>query len=142
MAHHDYLIIGAGIIGLSMAREIRRNEPDATILVIDKEDDVARHASGRNSGILHAGFYYSADSLKARFTRDGNRILTDYCRARKIPHPSTCWSPTSLPARCTHWPQCLPRASNPVDAWPCRESCTDSMWNCSNVMPSGSTIWS
>jgi len=85
MAHHDYLIIGAGIIGLSMAREIRRNEPDATILVIDKEDDVARHASGRNSGILHAGFYYSADSFKAKFTVVGNQAMKEYCLQKNLP---------------------------------------------------------
>ncbi|HSV44075.1 MAG TPA: L-2-hydroxyglutarate oxidase [Candidatus Bathyarchaeia archaeon] len=83
--NHDYLIIGAGIIGLSMAREIRRNEPDATILVIDKEDDVARHASGRNSGILHAGFYYSADSFKAKFTVAGNIAMKEYCRQKNLP---------------------------------------------------------
>ncbi|MCU0378913.1 MAG: FAD-dependent oxidoreductase, partial [Bacteroidales bacterium] len=65
----DYLIIGAGIIGLSIARELIRRFPDATVTVLEKEPDVACHASGRNSGVLHAGFYYTADSLKARFTR-------------------------------------------------------------------------
>lgn len=80
----DYLIIGAGIIGLALARELKSRLPAADILVIDKESDVALHGSGRNSGVLHAGFYYSADSLKARFTRDGNRMMTEYVKGRGL----------------------------------------------------------
>ncbi len=80
----DFLIIGAGIIGLAMARELKSRLPAADILVIDKEADVACHGSGRNSGVLHAGFYYSADSLKARFTRDGNRLMTAYVKDRGL----------------------------------------------------------
>lgn len=80
----DYLIIGAGIIGLALARELKNRFPAADILVIDKEADVAFHGSGRNSGVLHAGFYYSADSLKARFTREGNRMMTDYVTGRGL----------------------------------------------------------
>ena len=80
----DYLIIGAGIIGLALARELRSRFPAADILVIDKEADVALHGSGRNSGVLHAGFYYSADSLKARFTRDGNTQMTAYVKERGL----------------------------------------------------------
>ncbi len=74
MAHQtDYLIIGAGIIGLAIARELVSRFPSAKIILLEKEPDVAYHSSGRNSGVLHAGFYYTADSLKARFTRDGNQ---------------------------------------------------------------------
>ncbi|QOX79528.1 L-2-hydroxyglutarate oxidase [Trichlorobacter lovleyi] len=80
----DYLIIGAGIIGLALARELKNRFPAADVLVIDKEADVAYHGSGRNSGVLHAGFYYSADSLKARFTREGNRMMTDYVAGRGL----------------------------------------------------------
>jgi L-2-hydroxyglutarate oxidase LhgO len=75
----DFLVVGAGIIGLSLGRELARRFPGAAIVILEKETEVAFHASGRNSGVLHAGFYYSADSLKARFTRDGNRALTEYC---------------------------------------------------------------
>lgn len=75
----DYLIIGAGIIGLTLAREINANKPDAQIVIIEKEPDVAYHSSGRNSGVLHAGFYYTADSLKAKFTKDGNALMRKYC---------------------------------------------------------------
>ncbi|HNY01094.1 MAG TPA: L-2-hydroxyglutarate oxidase [Bacteroidales bacterium] len=80
----DYLIIGAGIIGLALARELKSRKPGATITLIEKEPDVAYHSSGRNSGVLHAGFYYSADSLKAKFTRDGNRAMKEFCRAKGL----------------------------------------------------------
>jgi len=59
-------------------------KPDSSILLIDKEDTVACHASGRNSGVLHAGFYYTADSLKARFTVSGNQQWRAFCRERKL----------------------------------------------------------
>ena len=80
----DYLIIGAGIIGLAIARELRSRYPKAAITIIEKEPDVAYHSSGRNSGVLHAGFYYSADSLKAKFTRDGNFAMKDFCREKGL----------------------------------------------------------
>ncbi len=75
----DFLIVGAGIIGLSMAHNLHRRYPDTSIVVLDKEDEIGAHASGRNSGVLHAGFYYSTDSLKSRFTRDGNRTMREFC---------------------------------------------------------------
>lgn len=81
----DFLIIGGGIIGISIARELRRRHPAATVTVLEKESACGRHASGRNSGVLHAGFYYTADSLKARFARDGNAALKAYCRDKGLP---------------------------------------------------------
>ena len=65
----DFGVIGAGIVGLAMANRIRQIHPNASIAVFDKENSVGEHASGRNSGVLHAGFYYSPDSLKAALTR-------------------------------------------------------------------------
>ncbi len=82
---HDFLVIGGGVIGLSVARELKRRDPGARVVVLDKEPQLAAHASGRNSGVLHAGFYYTPDSLKARFTRAGNERLTEYCLDRKLP---------------------------------------------------------
>jgi L-2-hydroxyglutarate oxidase LhgO len=82
--HFDYLIIGGGIVGLSIARELITWFPGAKIAVLEKEADVAYHGSGRNSGVLHAGFYYSANTLKAKFTRDGNRQLREYCYANHL----------------------------------------------------------
>jgi L-2-hydroxyglutarate oxidase LhgO len=80
----DYLVIGAGIIGLSIARELNQRYPEKKIAVLEKENDVAYHSSGRNSGVLHSGFYYTADSLKAKFTRDGNNQLREYCIANHL----------------------------------------------------------
>lgn len=81
----DFLVIGGGIVGLTIALEARRRFDGATVTLIEKEPACGLHASGRNSGVLHAGFYYSADSLKARLTREGNRAMTIYCRERKLP---------------------------------------------------------
>ena len=80
----DFGVIGAGIVGLAMANRIRQTHPNSTIAVFDKEKSVGEHASGRNSGVLHAGFYYSPDSLKAALTRDGNKLLRDFCSDEKI----------------------------------------------------------
>ncbi len=81
----DFLVIGGGVIGLSIARELRKRQADARVLLIEKEPSCGAHASGRNSGVLHAGFYYSPDSLKAKFTRLGNEQLTTYCEEKQIP---------------------------------------------------------
>ncbi|NOU60745.1 L-2-hydroxyglutarate oxidase [Marinifilum caeruleilacunae] len=83
--HYDYIIIGAGIIGLSIAKELGEKFPKCSIAILEKEDDVAKHASGLNSGVLHAGFYYTSDSLKARFCVDGNRLMKAFCKENNIP---------------------------------------------------------
>jgi L-2-hydroxyglutarate oxidase len=85
MREADFIVVGAGIIGLSITRELVRCFPGARVVVLEKEGEPAFHASGRNSGVLHAGFYYSADSLKARFTLTGNKLLTDYCLEHGLP---------------------------------------------------------
>ncbi|MDE3046532.1 MAG: L-2-hydroxyglutarate oxidase [Verrucomicrobiota bacterium] len=85
MKGYDFAIIGGGIIGLSIAREIKKRRPDARCALIEKEADCGLHASGRNSGVLHAGFYYTADSLKAKFCKVGNQLLKEYCQEKKIP---------------------------------------------------------
>ncbi len=81
----EYLIIGAGIIGLGIARSIIAKIPNAKVIIIEKEDNLAKHSSGRSSGVLHAGFYYTADSLKAKFSVDGNKTLTEYCEKNNLP---------------------------------------------------------
>ena len=68
---------------------VARAHPGASIIIIEKEDIVAFHASGRNSGVLHAGFYYSADSLKAKFCRDGNAAMREYVKSRGL-HINEC----------------------------------------------------
>ncbi len=85
MKKYDFVIIGSGIIGLTIAHAIRNRKRDASVLIIDKEKAEAQHSSGRNSGVLHAGFYYTADSLKAKFTVDGNRAMRAYVKAKGLP---------------------------------------------------------
>lgn len=80
----DFLVVGGGIIGLSLAIELKNRHPDQSVTVLEKETELGYHASGRNSGVLHAGFYYTADSLKARFTREGNEYWTNFCDDRGL----------------------------------------------------------
>jgi L-2-hydroxyglutarate oxidase len=75
----DLVVVGGGIVGLALADAWLDRDPGARVVVYDKEDALAQHASGRNSGVLHAGFYYAPDSLKARLTRDGNALLREFC---------------------------------------------------------------
>src|SRR5437868_2490175 len=81
----DFLVIGGGVIGISIVRELQRRQSKARIILIEKESTCGAHASGRNSGGRHAGFYYSPDSLKAKDTKLGNEQLTAYCEAKHIP---------------------------------------------------------
>src|SRR5262245_20817094 len=85
MESADLLVIGGGIVGITAARAFARRQPDARVVLIEKEAEPAAHASGRNSGVLHAGFYYPADSLKARFSVEGNRALTTLCAEQGLP---------------------------------------------------------
>jgi L-2-hydroxyglutarate oxidase len=85
MSLADFLVIGGGIVGINIARQLKRTFPGSKIVLIEKEKECGIHASGRNSGVLHAGFYYTPDSLKAKFTRLGNQLLTEYCKHHDIP---------------------------------------------------------
>ena len=78
------LIVGGGIIGLTIARELILTGYD-NITVIDKEEDLGKHASGRNSGVLHAGIYYTPDSLKAKSCLNGNFLMRQYCKEKALP---------------------------------------------------------
>ncbi len=82
--YFDFIVVGAGVVGLRVAIELKTQFPHRTVVVIDKEDVVGFHSSGRNSGVIHAGFYYTADSLKARFTREGNSFFREYCAQKKV----------------------------------------------------------
>ncbi len=85
MPKYDFIVIGAGVIGLSTALALKNRQPNARIVVLDKEQSQAFHASGRNSGVLHAGFYYTADSLKAKFTVEGSRQMKAYAQSKNLP---------------------------------------------------------
>ncbi len=79
-------VIGAGIIGLAVARRVTEVRPDARVEVIDKEPAVAVHQTGRNSGVAHAGLYYAPGSLKAQLCTRGRQLLTEYCAERGLPY--------------------------------------------------------
>jgi L-2-hydroxyglutarate oxidase len=79
MKKTDFLIIGAGVIGLTIALGLKKRYPKLDVLIIDKEKHSSEHASGRNSGVLHSGIYYPSDSLKAKFTKSGNLSWKEYC---------------------------------------------------------------
>lgn len=81
----DVLIIGGGVVGLSVGIAILESNPSLKVIIAEKESRLALHASGRNSGVLHAGFYYSPDSLKAKFCRDGNKGLRVLANKHNIP---------------------------------------------------------
>ena len=81
----DALIIGGGVIGLAVGIALLESKSDLKVYIVDKENGLALHASGRNSGVLHAGFYYSPDSLKAKFCREGNFELRQLARKYAIP---------------------------------------------------------
>lgn len=81
---YDQIIIGAGIVGISLGLALLERNPNRKVLIIDKEDKPGVHASGRNSGVLHAGFYYSPDSLKAKFCRLGNQELRKFCKENNL----------------------------------------------------------
>ena len=79
----EVLVVGGGITGLTVARELLRHGV-REIIVLEKEPVLGVHASGRNSGVLHAGIYYTPDSLKARFCIEGNRLMKAFCREKSL----------------------------------------------------------
>lgn len=81
----DIAVVGGGIVGLAVADAALARWPGSSVVVLDKEPALGAHASGRNSGVLHAGFYYTPDSLKARLTRRGNVLLHAFCDEHGIP---------------------------------------------------------
>jgi (S)-2-hydroxyglutarate dehydrogenase len=86
MAPYEYAVVGGGIVGLAVARALARRQPRARLLVMEKEEGWARHQTGRNSGVIHAGIYYQPGSLKARLAREGNQSIVRFCREQGIRH--------------------------------------------------------
>ena len=84
-AECDVAVVGGGILGLATARELQRRRPDASVVVLEREPALARHQTGHNSGVVHAGIYYEPGSLKARLCVEGARELYAYCEDRGIP---------------------------------------------------------
>jgi L-2-hydroxyglutarate oxidase len=86
---HGHCIVGGGIVGLATAAELIRRDPAAKIIVLEKEAGLARHQTGHNSGVIHAGIYYAPGSLKARLCREGAEATKAFCRETGIPF-ETC----------------------------------------------------
>lgn len=84
--HFDILIVGGGIVGLATARSLLRERPSARIALLEKEERVARHQTGNNSGVIHSGIYYKPGSLKARLCVDGARRMYEFCAAHGVAH--------------------------------------------------------
>jgi len=80
----DIVIVGAGIIGLTTAYNLLERQPDLSIIIVEKEPDIARHQTGHNSGVIHAGLYYAPGSLKARMCLEGRERLMRFCDAQSI----------------------------------------------------------
>ena len=82
--HYQIAIIGGGIIGLATAMRLRERYPKCRVVVIEKEDELATHQTGHNSGVIHSGAYYKPGSQKARFCVDGVRLITKFCQENGI----------------------------------------------------------
>ncbi len=83
---YDYVIVGGGIVGMSTAYHLRLQQPSSSVLLIEKEAQVAGHQTGHNSGVIHAGAYYEPGSLKADFCKRGALATMDFCRKYNIPY--------------------------------------------------------
>jgi 2-hydroxyglutarate dehydrogenase len=80
----DLAVVGGGIVGLAVARELTRRQPRATVCVLEREQRIGQHQTTHNSGVIHAGVYYAPGSLKARLCVEGARELYEYCEQRDI----------------------------------------------------------
>lgn len=83
---YDVVVVGAGLVGLATARAVLQRDPGAQVAVLDKEHELAVHQSGRNSGVIHAGLYYPAGSLKAQLCREGREALLQFADEHEIPY--------------------------------------------------------
>ncbi|MFD4510024.1 L-2-hydroxyglutarate oxidase [Streptomyces sp. NPDC058457] len=86
MADETVGVVGAGIVGLATAREIALRRPGTRVVVLEKEQEVSRHQTGHNSGVVHAGIYYTPGSLKADLCVRGVSLLREYCQDRQLPY--------------------------------------------------------
>src|SRR5215470_7600682 len=84
-SRYNVIIIGGGVVGLGVALEITRRFPHLKLLVLEKEDRVARHQSGHNSGVIHSGVYYKPGSLKAKLCVAGAAAMVEFCREHGVP---------------------------------------------------------
>lgn len=86
MPDQTIAVVGGGIVGLAVARELTRTRPGSRVVVLEKEDRLAGHQTGHNSGVVHAGIYYRPGSLKAELCTRGRLLLRDYCAEHGLPY--------------------------------------------------------
>ncbi|NUU20401.1 MAG: L-2-hydroxyglutarate oxidase, partial [Streptomycetaceae bacterium] len=89
MFRYDVIVVGGGIVGLSTAYALIRRSPGTSVAVVEKETAWALHQTGRNSGVIHSGLYYTPGSLKARFAVEGARRMVEFCAEHGIAHEVT-----------------------------------------------------
>lgn len=85
-AEFDVAVIGAGIVGLAVARELRMRHPGFSVIVLEREHGVGRHQTSHNSGVIHSGVYYKPGSLKAKLCVEGSRLMYEFCDEHDIPY--------------------------------------------------------
>ncbi|PIC73386.1 L-2-hydroxyglutarate oxidase [Sporosarcina sp. P17b] len=83
---YDFAVVGGGIVGLSTGMALYKRFPNAKIVIFEKENILAFHQTGHNSGVIHSGIYYKPGSYKARFARQGNKSMTEFCAEHNIMH--------------------------------------------------------
>ncbi|WP_111709347.1 L-2-hydroxyglutarate oxidase [Lutibacter citreus] len=82
----DFIVVGAGVVGLATAYKLQLKFPNKSILIIEKESEVAKHQTGRNSGVMHSGIYYKPGSYKAKNCKNGHKQLVEYCKGNNVTH--------------------------------------------------------
>src|SRR5215208_2190092 len=81
----EVVVVGAGILGIAIARELLTRSPGLTLTVLEKEAAIAQHQTGHNSGVIHSGIYYAPGSLKAELCVEGARLMYEFCAEKGIP---------------------------------------------------------
>ncbi|CAG9761877.1 unnamed protein product [Ceutorhynchus assimilis] len=83
---YDVVVVGGGIVGAASARELKLRHPKLKMAILEKENELAKHQTGHNSGVIHAGIYYKPGSLKAKLCVEGMQLMYKYCDEKKIPY--------------------------------------------------------
>ena len=114
---YDHCVIGGGIVGMASAMALLRRRPGSSVLVLEKETDLARHQTGHNSGVIHSGIYYQPGSLKAELSRKGAGATKEFCAEHGMPvkSPASCWSPPTS-GSAPHGRPGGARAANKIEA--------------------------
>src|SRR5210317_1054284 len=84
--NYDFIIVGGGIVGLATAYKLQIKFPDRSIAILEKENKIGKHQTGRNSGVIHSGIYYKPGSYKAKNCKNGRDQLVDFAKKYKIKH--------------------------------------------------------